>query len=162
MSTAIQNKLRLPLFMCRFGVLIVFVAWWWDKIFNARHGAGIFNKYYHLPFEVNEQMIVAAGILQMAFILVIFLGLFKRITRGMLMFFSGFTTFIPLLLNAYAKFFDPSNFVLDRKSGVFLEFFLLPTVAMFVCAIIIYVLRDYDTMFSLNKNDRKLEAAIAA
>ncbi len=162
MSTEIQNKLRLPLLMCRFGVLIVFVAWGWDKIFNARHGAGIFNKYYHLPFEVTETMIIGAGILQMVFILVVFFGLFKRITRAMLMFFSGFTTFIPLLLNAYAKFFDPSNVTLDRRSGVFLEFFLLPTVAMFVCAIIIYVLRDYDTMYSLNKKDRELKAAIAA
>ena len=154
-DTSYLSKIGLPLFLCRFGVFFVFLAWTWDKLFNARHAAGIFQRFYKMTF-VTEGMVLAVGLAELALLLVVLLGFYKRISRGLMIIFSSVTTFS--ILTGVMKFFEPGNSNLDRRSGEFVEFFLLPTFAMLVCAIVIYALRKEDTKFSFSKEDRALNA----
>lgn len=158
MSEALKQKIQLPLFFCRLSVFLVYLAWTWDKLFNAAHGAGIMRKHYSLDF-VTTEMVFALGFAELLFILAILLGFYKRITRGLILIFSLISAFGPLVRAGYMLFLQaPDGAKLDKTSDLFLPYFLYPGLAMLVCCFVIYIMRDYDTLFSYSKADRALKS----
>jgi hypothetical protein len=153
MTNDLINKIRFPLFTCRLSIFLVYLAWTWDKLFNAAHGASIMNRHYSLDF-VTAPMVFGLGFLELVFILVFLLGFYKRIVRGLIIIFCVISTFGPKVVDAYIRFFDPAQTELDSISQLFHPQFLLPAFCMLICSIVIYVMRDYDTLYSFSKADR--------
>ena len=147
MTDDLKAKVRLPLFVCRLSLVLVYLSWTYDKFFNAKHGASIMNRHYGLDF-VTAPMVFGLGFLELAFVFAIMFGFYKRITRGLLIIFSVISVFGPKVMGAYLRFLDPAATELDAVSGFFHPYFLLPAFCMLVCSIIIYVMRDYDTLYS--------------
>ena len=148
MTDSLKAKVRLPLFVCRLSLVLVYLAWTYDKFFNAKHGASIMNRHYGLDF-VTAPMVFGLGFLELVFVLAILFGLYKRVTRGLLIIFSVISVFGPKVMRGYFRYLDPSETALDKVSQLFHPHFLLPAFCMLVCSITIYVMRDYDTLYSL-------------
>ena len=53
MTNDLIKKIRLPLFGCRLSLFLVYLAWTWDKLFNAKHGASIMNRHYSMEFVLS-------------------------------------------------------------------------------------------------------------
>lgn len=154
MNVDLRERVRLPLFLCRVSLFLVYLAWTWDKLFNARHGAGIMNRHYGLDF-VTTEMVFALGFFELVFILALLFGFFKRPVRAGIIIFSLISAFGPMVRRGYVAFLTaPEGADLDRVSHLFLPYYLYPTLCMVVCSIVIYALRDYDTLYSFSKKDR--------
>ena len=149
MTDDLKTKVRLPLFICRLSLVVVYLAWTYDKLFNAKHGAGIMNRHYGLDF-VTTQMVFGLGFLELVFVLAILFGFYKRITRGLLVIFSAISVFGPKVMSGYSRYLDPDATIVEKGSQIFHPHFLLAAFCMLVCSIIIYVMRDYDTLYSRN------------
>ena len=111
------------------------------------------NRHYSMEF-VTESMVFALGFIELVFVLAFFLGFYKRITYGLLMVFCAISTFGPKVTGGYMRYLDPSYTNLDSISGLFALQFLLQAFCMLICSIVIYVMRDYDTLYSFSKADR--------
>ncbi len=153
MTNDLIKKIRLPLFGCRLSLFLVYLAWTWDKLFNAKHGASIMNRHYSMEF-VTESMVFALGFIELVFVLAFFFGFYKRITYGLLIVFCAISTFGPKVTGGYMRYLDPSYTNLDSTSGLFALQFLLQAFCMLICSIVMYVMRDYDTLYSFSKADR--------
>lgn len=154
----LEDKLRLPLFFCRVSLFLVYLAWTWDKLFNPSHGAGISSRHYGLDW-VTPELMFAVGVAELAFILVFLLGFLKRPVRALIIVLSLISAFGPLVRTNYIGFLKATEDTpLDRVSDLYHAQYLLPTLCMVVAAIIVYALRDYDTLFSFSKKDRALKA----
>lgn len=123
------------------------------SIFNAKHGASIMNRHYSLDF-VTPQMVFGLGFLELVFILAILLGFYKRITRGLVMMFSLISVFGSKVTRGYLRYLDPAETELDKVNQLFNPHFLLMAFCMLGCSVVIYVMRDYDTLYSFSKADR--------
>ena len=148
MDDSLKAKVRLPLFVCRLSLVLVYLTWTYDKFFNAKHGASIMNRHYGLDF-VTAPMVFGLGFLELIFVLAILFGFHKRITRGLLVIFSAISVFGPKVMNGYLRYLDPDATIVEKGSQIFHPHFLLPAFCMLVCSIIIYAMRDYDTLYSL-------------
>ncbi len=157
-SGNIANRIRLPLFFLRASLFIVYLAWTWDKLFNPGHGAGIMNRHYSLDF-ITPEMVFALGFIEFVFILALLLGLLKRPVRALVIVLSLISAFGPMIRGGYIVFLQaPDGGRLDAVSGLFLPYSLMPTLCMVVASIVIYAMRDYDTLWSFSKKDRALNA----
>lgn len=156
MSGLIQ-KVRLPLFFCRLSIFLVYLAWTWDKLFNPSHGAGISKRHYGLDW-VTPEVMFAVGVAELGFILLLLFGFLKRPVRAIIVVLSCISAFGPLVRTNYFGFLKATEATpLDKVSGLYHAYYLLPSLCMVVAAIVIYALRDYDTLWSFSKKDRGLK-----
>lgn len=158
MTGTLHHKVRLPLLFCRISLFLVYLAWTWDKLFNPSHGAGISARHYGLDW-VTPELMFALGFAELVFILVFLLGFLKRPVRALIVGLSLISAFGPLVRTNYIGFLKATEATpLDRVSGLYHAQYLLPSLCMVVAAIVIYALRDYDTMWSFSKADRALKS----
>lgn len=139
MNNSIEKRLGWCLFFCRVAVGIVFLVWTYDKFARPEHGVEMMATYYMIP-SVPEVLILAFGVLELAMITLLLLGLFKRVTRGFFLFLSILAVSMPQVLKGYydAIAHEPHPTIL-----FFTGF------CVFACCFTIYYLRDYDNTFSL-------------
>ena len=129
----LDQKVKLPLFLLRLGVFIVFAVWIIDKFVRPEHTAGVWGSFYFID-NVGASVSFIAGVIQGGLVIGMMLGFAKRITYAGVFLMHLVGTVTPF--KQYLAAFDGVNI---------LFFAAWPMLA--ACAAL-YLLRDYDTMFS--------------
>ncbi|MFT2110908.1 hypothetical protein [Marinomonas sp. 2405UD68-3] len=129
-----QEKLSWVLFGIRASVFLVFIMWTLDKFVHPEHTAAVFKAFYAIS-DINPSIILLIGIIQAIIVLSFLVGFQKRwMTLTILILHLG-STIAPM-----ARYFDPF--------ANLLFFAAWPILAGIVT---LYVLRDFDTKFSIDK-----------
>jgi putative oxidoreductase len=127
MDKLLLNRLKISLFVTRMGIFLVFLMWALDKVVNPGHGLRVFEMFYGL--NVTSQMMVTLGYLQLVFVLVFGLGLWKKwVYLAILVLHSGST------LSSFSLYLDPFNNLLFFAAW-----------PMLAACLFLYLLKDYDT-----------------
>lgn len=149
MNNDLEKRLGLCLFFCRVGVFIVFLVWTLNKFIRPEHGVGIMKNFYLMPGFV-EPLIVAFGVFELIMCLLFLAGYFKRFTAGFFMVLAFFSIFTPRALNG-------------MKNGIFDGWHTImfwSAFCLFACSIIVYVLREYDTRFTLADKNKAVNSSL--
>ena len=136
MDKLVLSKLKISLFFTRMGIFLVFLMWTLDKIVNPSHGLHIFEMFYGL--SVTSHMMVTLGYLQLVFVLIFGLGLWKKwVYLAILVLHAGST------LSSFSLYLDPFNNLLFFAAW-----------PMLAACLFLYMLKDYDTwdMYKLKNN----------
>lgn len=133
MNNSLNQKLGLGLLSLRLTIALVFIMWGLDKILVPEHAVKVFSGFYGL--NISNSVSVAMGLVQMAFLAVFVLGLWKNLTYlAILVLHAGST------LSSFGKYLDPFNNLLFFTAW-----------PMLAACFVLYLLRDYDT-FVLGKS----------
>ena len=132
-----EAKLRLSLLLLRLGVFIVMFMWTLDKFVKPDHGIGIFKNFYFLN-GMSSQIMYALGALEAIVILGFVAGFQKKWTYTIVLALDAVSTF-----SAYGRYLDPWKNVLFFAAW-----------PMLAACIALYLLRDEDTLFALEKKRR--------
>ena len=109
------------------GIFIVFLMWTLDKIVNPNHSLHVFEIFYGL--SVTSQMMVTLGYLQLVFVLVFALGLWKKwVYLAILVLHTGST------LSSFSPYLDP-----------FKNLLFFAAWPMLAACLFLYLLREYDS-----------------
>lgn len=131
-----RNKnLALSLLLLRLGVFIVMLMWTLDKFVNPGHAAAILEKFYLLE-GVGTQIVYALGTLEMLLILGFILGYKKKWTYGIVLALHASST-----LSSFGQYLDPWKHMLFFAAW-----------PMLAACISLYLLRDDDTLFTVEKS----------
>jgi len=132
--TVPREKLEWSLLALRLGVFIVLVMWALDKLVNPGHTAAVFKAFYAMP-ELSANISYLLGALQLAVVISFLVGFQKRwVTLAILLMHLGST------LVAIGLYFDPWSNLLFFAAW-----------PMLAAIIALYLLRDFDTKYSLSK-----------
>lgn len=135
MTVAVAEKaLGWSLFSLRVGVFIVMMMWTLNKFINPESTARVFQGFYGLP-GITETISFGLGALQAAVIVAFLAGFKKRYSIGIV-----FLMHLVSTLASFGKYLDPWT------SPNLLFFTAWP---MLAAVLTLYLLRDYDTLFSL-------------
>lgn len=129
-----NRNLTLSLLFLRLGVFIVMFMWTLDKFVNPGHSAAILEKFYFLE-GVGMQIVYALGTLEMLLILGFIAGYKKKWTYGIVLFLHASST-----LSSFGQYLDPWKHLLFFAAW-----------PMLAACISLYLLRDDDTLFALEK-----------
>lgn len=142
MNNDLKQRLALSLLFCRLAVFVVFLIWTYDKLARPEHGIHMLKKFYYFPASLAEAVVILFGVVELVLLILFVLGYFKKFTRGIFLFLSVLAVAMPKV-------------VLGYYNAIFVE--AHPTILYFTgfcllaCAFAVYYLRDYDTLFSLDK-----------
>lgn len=128
MDSALQTKLKVGLLFNRLTIFLVFLMWTLDKIFNPEHGVRVFEHFYRIA--VTTEMIVAIGWVQLIFVVVFGLGLWKTWTYLAVLAFHLVST-----ISAFSLYLDPFNNLLFFAAW-----------PMLAACYVLYTLRQFDTL----------------
>lgn len=131
-----MTSLRIPLFLTRLSIVAFLLPWQIMRFTKPESIAGIAKKYYNIS-HVPEIASTITGVLMMALLLAFLVGFKKRISYGLVMVLHGIGTLMTL-----------PNLIpgLEGYNQLFLA--AVPT---FFAMLLLYCLRDQDTLLSLNK-----------
>ena len=138
MNNEIEKRLGLCLFFCRLSIFIVFLVWTINKFARPEHGVGIMKNFYLIP-GLTEALIVAFAVFELIVCLLFVSGYFKRLTGGFFMILAFFSIFTPRALNGM------KNGILDGWHTIM----FWSALCLLACTIIVYVMREFDTRFTL-------------
>jgi len=133
-------RLTWSLLLLRLGVFIVMLMWTLDKFVQPEHAGRVFENFYGLS-GWSAEMFYVLGALQVLLILAFVTGSWKRISYGLIVVFHGIST-----LSSYAQYLDPFNNLLFFAAW-----------PMWAACIALYLLRDYDTRWTLGLGDKHRE-----
>lgn len=128
-------KLQISLLAMRLGVGAVFLVWATDRVLNYSHNSKMMVHYYGV--SIPEGLLTAIGIAQLAIIIAFLVGFLKRISYGYILIAHLVTTLV-----SAKRLFPP------YEIHQLLYFGSLP---MLGACLGLYLLRDKDTLVSLNK-----------
>jgi putative oxidoreductase len=128
------QRLTCSLLLLRWGVFIVMLFWTLDKFVKPEHSAKVFENFYGLEGLGTVALYSLAGA-ELVLIVAFVLGLWKRITYGLVLVLHGIST-----LSSYSQYLDPFNNLMF--------FAAWPMLA--ACAAL-YLLRDQDRRWTLKK-----------
>ncbi len=131
----LQPKLAQALLLLRLGVGIVFVIWTADKFVRPDHAAGVFEHFYMIPWLTQNSAYIV-GVLQGLLVLAFLAGFMKTWSYGAVFLLHAVSTLTPM-----ANYFSP------WEGANILFFAAWP---MLAAAWALWLLRDYDTLFSLD------------
>jgi len=138
-----DNKLQSCLLALRLTVFLVMFMWTLDKFVNPSHAAGVFANFYSIEgLESNMFMII--GVVEMALIIAFVLGLYKKITYGLVLLLHAVST-----LSSWRLYLGFDNL---------LFFAAWP---MLAACWTLFQLRDADTMWTLNIDKKESQTAAA-
>ncbi|MBX2850080.1 MAG: hypothetical protein KTR16_17265 [Acidiferrobacterales bacterium] len=135
----LEKRLAYCLFTCRLGVFIVFLVWTYNKLVRPEHGVHMMGKFYFIP-GLSEAIILAFSVFELIMCFLLLVGLYKRFVRAFFLFLSILAVAVPQVIQGYI------NAILVQAHPTILYF---TGFCLLACAITIYVLRDYDTLFSI-------------
>jgi putative oxidoreductase len=130
-----NKNLTLSLLFLRLGVFIVMFMWTLDKFVNPAHSAAILEKFYFLE-GAGTQIVYALGTLEMLLILGFIAGFKKKWTYGIVLALHASST-----LSSFGQYLDPWKHLLFFAAW-----------PMLAACISLYLLRDDDTLFALEKS----------
>lgn len=131
---ASYTKLQFSLFLMRITVFVVMFMWALDKFVNPGHAAAVWANYYFVK-GLPAPVLYGVAVLQMVVYSGFLLGVRKTLCYGLVLLMHAGSTF--LSYNAY----------LNPWQGHLLFFAALP---MLAACYALYVMRDSDTIFSMN------------
>ncbi len=129
-----QDRLPFSLFVLRISVFGVMFVWTLDKFINPGHAAAVYEKFYFLHGVDSGAMRVIGG-LELAVLVGFVLGFQRRLTYGGVLLFHAVST-----LSSFKQYLSPYD-------GPNILFFA--AWPMLAACIALYLLREQDTMFSL-------------
>lgn len=139
-----QKRLDISLLLCRLGAAFVFFMWTYDKLklgFGLPGtGAGqmIARDYYYL--DLHTSIFAFIGAAHMAVLVAFLCGLFKKPVRGYVIVLCLLPFLLPnFWYGLYAAIFVVPHPTITFYSGV----------TLCACAYAVFILRDYDGLFSL-------------
>lgn len=139
MSTnTLPVQLPRALLAMRLGVFIVMFMWTIEKFVNPRHATGIFASFYGVQ-GLGEGIIFAVAFVELLVVLAFVMGLYKRWTYGAILLLHGATTLISW------KYYLGFNNMLFFAAW-----------PMFAACYALYILRDQDTLLTLQRPTPKL------
>ena len=131
-----DEKIRLSLLLLRIGVFIVMFMWTIDKFIRPEHAAAVFKSFYFIDgFGQNIYLII--GAIEAIIIVAFLLGYKKHFTYGFVLVLHAIST-----LSSFKQYFSPFE-------GPSLLFFA--AWPMLAACVTLYLLRDHDTLLSLDK-----------
>jgi len=130
-----KDRLTWSLFLLRAGVFIVMLMWALDKFVNPAHGAAVFENFYSIG-GLGTTTFYIIGAFQIVLLAAFVAGVMKTWSYGAILLFHAVTTF-----SSYNQYLDAFNNLLF--------FAAWPMLA--ACAAI-FLLRDFDTRFTLGKS----------
>lgn len=125
----IAKRLPPTLFFLRITIFLVMFMWTLDKFIRPDHAAAVYKAFYHIGGLGNTVMYVIA-VLEFILIILFVLGMFKRITYGLVFVFHAIST-----ISSYPQYFEPF------KDPNLLFFAAWP---MLAASFALWYLRDYD------------------
>ena len=129
------QHLKLPLFLTRLSVFLFLLPWQLMR-FNAPEAVvGIAKQHY--KFTMPDSLPLITGVLMMALLIAFLLGIKKRISYGLV-----------LILHAVGTLMTLPTLIPPYEGPEILFLAAIPTIG---AMLLLYVLRDEDTMLSLNK-----------
>ncbi len=129
-----EARLAWSLFGLRIGVFVVLLMWTFNKFLNVDRTAAVFRVFYGVD-GLNATASYGIGALQAAVILAFLIGFQKRWATAIV-----FVMHLVSTVTSYARYLDPWT------TPNLLFFAAWPMLAAIAA---LYLLRDYDTRFSL-------------
>ncbi len=132
------QNLKLPLFLTRLFITYFLLMWALDRFMAAEHAATVAKKFYTIgPLSLSAIPLPVIGGLWLVLIAAFFFGFKKKISYGLVLILHilGTVFTLPYLIPGTEKF-----------TLIFLA--SLPTIG---AMLLLYLLRDEDTMLSLNR-----------
>jgi len=123
------SRISLSLFCLRLSVFLVMFLWTIDKFLNPGHAAKVYESFYHLG-GLGPKIMYALGALEMLLLLAFLLGLWKRLSYGLVFLLHAVST-----LSSYKQYIAPFE-------GPHLLFFA--AWPMLAACLALYLLRDLD------------------
>jgi putative oxidoreductase len=130
------TRLELSLLLMRLSVFYVMFVWALDKILNPDHAAAVFSKFYMFD-GLGLEMAYAIGGIQIAIYLAFVVGMFKRVTYGVVLIMHGIST-----LSTWEYLVDP--YVDEPKAMLFMA-----AVPMLAACLTLYLMRASDRFLYL-------------
>ena len=130
-------RLELSLFLLRFGVFIVLLAWTLDKLLNPAHAISIFEELYFIP-GLGNTMMIGIGVIELIFIMVFVAGIWKRYTYG-----------IVILIHAISAIAPWEKYTIELGARYSMLYYA--DWPMLAAAITLYLLRDLDVKYTLGR-----------
>jgi len=129
------TRIQWSLLFMRVGVFIVMLMWTLDKFVQPEHSGKVFENFYGLS-GWSEVIFLVIGVLEMLLILAFLLGMWKRVTYGLVLILHGVSTF-----SAFPMYLDPFNHLMFFAAW-----------PMFAACLGLYLLRDEDSLMVLKHN----------
>jgi len=130
-----HTNLKLPLFLTRLGIVLFLAPWVLMRLTKVEAGTGIFAKYYHIS-NLPDIAGYAIGIFWLALLVAFAIGFKKKISYGLVLVLHALGTVmtIPYLIPGTEKF----------------QILFMAAIPAAAAMLLLYVLRNEDTMFSIN------------
>ena len=122
------QRLRLSLLLLRLGVFLVMLMWTLDKILNPGHAAAVFAGFYGIA--AAEAFLLLVAIAELVLIAAFVVGLFKRLTYGLVLVLHGVST-----LSSFGQYLQPWDHLLFFAAW-----------PMLAACVALYLLRDHDRL----------------
>lgn len=129
------HNLKLPLFLTRLSIFYFLLPWQLMRFTAPEAVVGIAKKHY--KFSLPESASMITGVLMMILLVAFLLGIKKRISYGLV-----------FILHALGTLMTLPRLIIGAPDFKILFLAAIPTV---FAMLLLYCLRDEDTMFSLNK-----------
>lgn len=142
----LQKRLSLSLLLCRIVTFAIFAAYAFGTMKRPLMNADALEKVYYIP-NMPSGVMIALGAAQMIIAIAVLLGVYKKVTRGILLILTILAMFMPTYVIGY---FTATIGLAPHPAILYFTHFCL-----FACAFMIYRLRDHDTLASLNLGDTK-------
>jgi len=141
----IAARVRLPLLLLRIGVFVVMLMWTLDKFVRPGHAAGVFKKFYQLDLG-SPTVFYIIGSLELVLILLFVTGTAKRFSYGAVLALHAMST-----LSSYRQY-----------TQAFDNLLFFAAWPMLAACIALYLLRDLDTLWAVQKAPLAAQSATSA
>ena len=131
-----NNRLSLSLLLLRVGVFLVMFIWTLDKFVRPEHAGEVFKNFYYIS-EVSSSILYVIAALELLIIIGFLIGFKKKWTYGAVLILHGIST-----ITSYKQYLAPFE-------GMNIFFFA--AWPMLAGAYALFVLRDQDTMWVIEK-----------
>ena len=125
------TRLQWSLLSLRVGVFIVMLMWTLDKFIQPEHSGKVFEHFYGLA-SLGSSIFMVIGLVELLLILAFLIGVYKRLTYGIVLLIHGVSTF-----SSFQQYLDPFNNLLFFAAW-----------PMLAACLSLYLLRDDDTLFT--------------
>jgi len=111
------------------------LMWTLDKFVQPEHSGKVFESFYGLS-GWSEAIFLVIAVLEMLLILAFLIGIWKRLSYGLVLILHGVSTF-----SAFLLYLDPFNHLLFFAAW-----------PMLAACLVLYLLRDEDSLMVLKRN----------
>ncbi len=123
------------LILLRVSLGLFLLVWGGDKLVNAEHGVAVSDRFY-LGLMSGRAVLLAVGVLEIVFGVLVVLGLARRISYGGLLLVAGAT-----LLAVWKSILDPLELVIEGGNPVFFA-----SLIVFAGSLVLWAFRDDDLL----------------